>query len=311
MKTLVLDPMPEEFWRVVNQQKVRDHFFSIEDEISNNIEIIIIRTKTILSKEILKKYPNLKLIIRAGSGFDNIDIEETLSRNIKVCTTPNSNALSAFEHTISFILSLIKQHQIGKDLIVNGKWKGDIIPNWEISDLRALIVGVGRIGSQVGSFLQYMGAEVKGVDPYLSEEEWDQRKITKIAYSEGIKWCNLISYHCPLYSQTKHYFSNTVLDDLLYPVWLINTARGGILEENAVLRGLDSGRILGLGIDVFEREPVQYKNYFSRSNIIITPHIGANTLKAKKRLISETLFVWDHFVFKNKIINQIDYRFLQ
>ncbi|KQC03990.1 MAG: hypothetical protein APR54_09025 [Candidatus Cloacimonas sp. SDB] len=308
MKTLVLDPMPDRFWSLIKERHLEKYFTS--DQNNSNIEIIIIRTKTFLSSKYLEKYSELKLIIRAGSGFDNIDLQETIKREIIVCTTPDSNAQAAFEHTISLILSLIKQHLTGKNQILKGKWKDGLKPCWEITDIKALIVGVGRIGSKVGKFLQTMGAEVKGVDPFLTPSEWEQRKIIETDYVTGIRWCNLITYHCPLYNQTRDYFSKKTLDEIADSIWLINTARGGILNEDAVKAGLRAGKILGLGIDVFAKEPVPTRDYFFKDNVLITPHIGAHTQNAKNRLILDTLEVWSEFVFNNKIINQIDYNFI-
>jgi len=307
MKTLVIDPMPDKFWSLIKERQLEKYFTT--DQNSSNIEIIIIRTKTSLSRKYLEKYSDLKLIIRAGSGFDNIDLSETIKRNIIVCTTPDSNVQAAFEHTISMILSLIKQHLTGKNQILQGRWKDDMKPCWEISDIKALIVGVGRIGTKVGRFLQTMGADVKGVDPFLNAAQWQQRKIVKTDYIPGIRWCNLISYHCPLYDQTRDYFSKKILDEISETVWLINTARGGILNEDAVKAGLSSGKIIGLGMDVFVQEPVLQQNYFFEDNVLITPHIGANTQNAKSRLILDTLEVWSQFVFHNNVINQIDYNF--
>jgi D-3-phosphoglycerate dehydrogenase / 2-oxoglutarate reductase len=307
MKTLVLDPMPEKFWSLIKKRRLAKYFTTDQD--NNNIEIIIIRTKTFLSQKYLEKYPELKLIIRAGSGFDNIDLVETKNRNIIVCTTPDSNAQAAFEHTISLILSLIKQHLTGKNQILKGRWKDEMKPCWEITDIKALIVGVGRIGTKVGKFLQTMGAEVKGVDPFLNSSEWQQRKIVDTDYVTGVRWCNLITYHCPFYNQTRDYFSKKILAEINNPVWLINTARGGILNEDAVKAGLRAGKILGLGMDVFAKEPVSQQDYFFEDNVLITPHIGAHTQNAKNRLISDTLEVWSEFVFHNNVINQIDYNF--
>jgi D-3-phosphoglycerate dehydrogenase len=118
MKTLVLDEMPELFWQRINNKY--PNFFITESREPENIEIIIIRTKTILSAQDLAHYPKLKMIIRAGSGFDNIDVKAALNKGIAVCTTPGANTQSAFEHTIAFILAMIKQHQNTKTNVLAG-----------------------------------------------------------------------------------------------------------------------------------------------------------------------------------------------
>ncbi len=308
MKTLVLDKMPKTFWQEVNQKF--PGYFTTEKNDPYNIEIILLRTKTLLFAENLLLYPNLKLIIRAGSGFDNIDVTAALKRKIAVCTTPDANAQSAFEHTISIILAMIKQLQQGKSNILSGNWKSDLESNWEIADLKVLVVGVGRIGGKVGRFLQSAGAAVRGFDPYLSDQNWAENEIVPIDYETGLSWCNLITYHCPLYKQTANYFSRKVLKMVSGKFWLVNTARGGLVDEDAVMAGLISGKILGFGTDVFRKEPPQYKEFYNRNNVFLTPHIGAYTDNAKNRLVRETIEVWRKFVFEKKVVNEIDKNFI-
>jgi D-3-phosphoglycerate dehydrogenase len=309
MKTLVLELMPDLFWEKISQSGWNEHFITEEKFDSKEIGIVIIRTKTIFDKECFQKFPNLKLIIRAGSGFDNIDIIEAQKRNIKICTTPEANAQSAYEHTLSLIFSMIKQHQFAKRSILNKSWKKTIQFSWELSDLRALIVGVGRIGTRVAKTLELLGSAVKGVDPYLTKKEWSKKGIVPVVYEAGLRWCNLITFHCPLTFETKNYFSINTLTQLKNPVWIINTARGGILEEKAVEEGLKTGQILGAGLDVFEKEPCKSRNYFERDNVYISPHTGAFTNKAKQRLVDETLKVWVNYFFNIKLLYEIDYRF--
>jgi phosphoglycerate dehydrogenase-like enzyme len=310
INTLVLDEMPQEFWLSLKHEALTDFFTSEESENNYNIEIIIIRTKTILSAQDLMKYPNLKLIIRAGSGFDNVDVEVAFKRNIAVCTTPDANAQAAFEHTVSLIFAMLKGHQQGKGNILSNNWKSNLDFNWEISDLKVLVVGVGRIGTRVGNFLQSFDAEVRGVDPFLSEQDWRDRDIESTSFNSGLIWCNLLTFHCPLYRLTRNYFSSQTLKSIRNRFWLINTARGGILEEQAVETGLSSGKILGLGMDVFREEPPRFKEYFTDSKVFLTPHIGAYTKKARKRLISETIKVWKAFAIDGKIINKINSEFI-
>lgn len=308
MKTLVLDEMPRLFWQIVNSDYAE--YFTRENRETENIDSIIIRTKTKLTAQDLSLFPNLKMIIRAGSGFDNIAVKTALKRGVAVCTTPDANTQAAYEHTLSLILGMIKQQQQGKVNILAGKWKDYLNSNWEISDLKVLLVGVGRIGRKVGSFLQQHSAVVKGVDPYLTAEDWSECKIDPIDYSAGLNWCNLITYHCPLYKATKNYFSSVTLVGLANKIWLVNTARGGIVHEAAVAEGLKTGKILGFGTDVYESEPPEVKEFYHKSNVFLTPHIGASTGKAKIRLVEETIKVWKNFVFEKKIINQIDQRFI-
>jgi len=309
MKTLVLEKMPELFWKQVSINKwdsffIRDSGFSKE-----NVGIIIIRTKIIIDENFLRKYKNLKMIIRAGSGYDNIDILAAQKRNVIICTTPEANALSAYEHTLSFILALIKNLQKSKQNILSNKWKTGLSFNWEISDLKILMVGVGRVGTKVAKTLKFLGAEVCGVDPYLSQTEWKDKGVKHVSYLEGLKWCNLITYHCPLTHETHNYFSLYTLENISNPIWLINTARGPVIEEAAIEIGLKSGKILGVALDVFQEEPWNARKFAKFDNIFLTPHIGSHTQNAKDRLSNEALKVWSDFVFNNKKSTEINYDF--
>lgn len=309
MKTLVMERMPELFWQKIKEMSWESYFLEDTKSDLDKTEIIIIRTKTNFNKGYFRRFPDLKMIIRAGSGFDNIDIPEAEKRNIVVCNTPEANAFSAYEHTLSFIFALIKQHQKCKEMVLKEDWRKDFPANWEISDLKVLIVGVGRVGSRVAGALKFLGAEVKGIDPYLSVSEWKERGVEKISYKEGIEWCNLVTFHCPLTKETQHYFSDPILKELHNPVWLINTARGRIIDESVIESGLLSGKILGFASDVFSQEPWKAQNFAKKDNVLLSPHTGSFTKNAKARMSLETLSVWSEFVFNKLIISRIDSRF--
>jgi D-3-phosphoglycerate dehydrogenase len=175
----------------------------------------------------------------------------------------------------------------------------------EISDLKTLLVGVGRIGSKVAGFLKANGAEVRGVDPYLSPSRWAELGIESTSYIQGLHWCNLVTFHCPLTNLTRHYFSQPLLKTLKAPIWLLNVSRGSVVEEKALEIGLKSGMIKAAGIDVFEEEPWETQEFASLPNLYLTPHTGAFTEKAKERLVIETLDVWSSFVQDNKLVSEV------
>ncbi len=306
MKTLVVEPMPDLFWQKVDENGWRKYFVT---ETSDDIEIVIVRTKTQADKSFIMKFPKLKAIIRAGTGFDNINVHEAVKRNIVVCNTPQANALSAAEHTIAFVFALLKQHRIAQENLLQGSWKNGLQNNWEISDLKALVVGIGRVGSRVAKILQDLGAEVRGIDPFLKESDWQEKNIESTSYRDGIEWCNMLSFHCPLYKDTEHYFNMDILSKFNNQFWLINTARGKIVQEQAVVQGLKNKQILGFAADVFANEPWSGNIFTSYNNVYLSPHIGAHTSKAKNRLLKETLQVWKELVFHGKITNSVDPKF--
>lgn len=296
MHTLITEEMPESFYDLLNKQGLTEWFHQDKILFSEEIEILLIRTKTIVDSSYFKRFPNLKLVIRAGSGYDNVDLIAASDNGVKVCHTPFANAPSAFEHTLSFIMAGIKQHHECLQAVINKQWKSNLVPNLEVADLRALVVGVGRIGTRVGKWLQDMGAEVRGVDPFLSYQEWKQKGIQGVSYEEGLSWCNLITFHCPLTSKTMGYFDRSALRLLHEPIRLINTSRGQVVEEDAVSFGLQSNLLLSVALDVFDEEPWDVPEWSIDGRLYLSPHVGAYTEKAKQRLSAETLQTWSHFV---------------
>ena len=306
MKTIVLEQMPDYFWSQIEQKGVA-HYFNKNDLDS---AIAIIRTQTVFDKSLIKKFPKLKMIIRAGSGFDNIDYNFAKSLGILITNTPKANVQSAFEHTISLIFAMLKQHQKGKISIVEGGWKPTLLSNWEFADVKAAVVGVGRIGSLVATFLCKLGATVVGVDPFLTSEQKRRYPFDFVSYRESLDFCNLMTFHTPLYKVTRHYFAKSSIKRLSNPIWLINCSRGGVVDETILQKALADGFLLGVGLDVFETEPSFLPQFKENPNIFLTPHTGAYTEGAKRRMCDETLHIWEDFCFADKFQRTIDERFV-
>jgi D-3-phosphoglycerate dehydrogenase len=302
-----MEKMPIRFWQELERLNLTKFFSEIEDR---EAEIVIIRTKTKFDSKLIDKFPNLRLIIRAGSGFDNIDVLYAKSKNIEVCNTPEANAYSAYEHTLSMIFALIKNLQFGKQEIKLGNWKDKHPSNWEIPELKVLVVGLGRVGTKVANALGFLGAKVKAVDPGLSIEDWQKKGKSPIHYISGLEWCNLVTYHCPLYTDTYHYFNQDVLSKIKNPIWLVNAARGEIVDFEAVKLGLENGKLLGAAIDVFEEEPWIPDSMIDNPGLIVTPHTGAFSTAAKNRMSIECVDVWRNYVLNGLLISPVDFRFI-
>lgn len=296
MKTAVLEKMPDLFWELVRKNNLANFFYENEQVKKDEIEIAIIRTKTICYDEWFSYYPRLKFIIRAGTGIENIDIKTALKKNIRVFNTPEANAKAACEQTIAFMLGLIKKQRKFTNSVINNRWKDGIDYNHEISDIKLLVVGVGRIGSMVSTIMQHLGAAVKGVDPYLTNKEWQYKSVDSVSYNDGIKWANMISFHCPLTQETEDYFDTSVLNRLKNPIWLINTSRGGVVSLEAVKLGLANNLLMGVALDVFPEEPCKVFDFMKDERVILSPHVGAYTSKAKARMAKETFLLWQQLV---------------
>jgi len=306
LKTLVLEKMPDKFWILVKERKLNNEIIPYSDSVDKlKIDALIIRTRTICDKNFINQYPNVKLVIRAGTGYDNIDIRYLHKLGVLVCNTLNANAHSAFEHTLALILSAMKQMNSSRNNILNGKWKKDLPYNLEFEDLKVLIVGVGRIGTKLADALKYFNASIKGVDPYLTESQKSAKGISFINYEDGLKWANLITYHCPLTKETFHYFNMNSLQLISEPIILINVSRGSVVDENAINFGLANNKFIAVGLDVYEHEPVSKNHFKDYKNVLFTPHTGAFTSKAKERMSFETLDVLSNFINGRKLYSEI------
>ena len=306
MNTIVLEKMPDKFWDLVKERNLMSSITPYNDSIDKKkVDAIILRTRIHCDEDFIDDYPNVKLIIRAGTGFDNIEIEAMKKKGVMVCNTPEANAQSAFEHTLALLLAVMKQLNHARNNVIDGKWKSDLDYNLEFEDLKVLVVGVGRIGTKVATTLKYLGAEVKGVDPYLTESEKKLKNIDFINYQDGLKWANVISYHCPLTAETFHYFKIESFKFINKKIILINASRGSVVDEKALLFGLENRKFIGVGLDVFENEPTDQGDFIDYQNVFYTPHIGAFTKKAKERMSFETLEVLGKFMKNEKINSRI------
>lgn len=305
MKTLVVDEQPIYFWNEIKANKIENYFS--EALPAGEVEIVVIKTFTNVDQSFIERYPKLKMIIRSGSGYDNIDLISAEKAGIIVSNTPEANTTAAFEHTMAFIFAMIKQHQASKKNLLHMKWKDGLNWNIEINELKALIVGLGRIGTQTAKALQLFGADVFAVDPYLSTKEWQDKDIKQVSYTQGLRKANLISYHCPLTKETTDYFSEETLRNLSQPVYLVNTARGPVVNQDALIKGLNNGRITAAGLDVFDQEPNPQLSYGEYDNVYLTPHTGAYTEAAKIRLAKEVVNTWECFVSRGEVPNRVCY----
>ncbi len=309
MLTYVTEEMPELFWQLVREKGWTDHFVTDAKGVEDKVTHLIVRTYTIVDDALMSRFKNLEHVIRAGTGYDNIHVITAAERGVVVSNTPAANGISAYEQTIGFVYSLIKNHRLHYISMRRGTWRSDIPYNMEMADLEVLVVGLGFIGSRVAKTLKMLGASVKAVDPYCSSKQWEDAGVEQVSYKEGVQWTNMITYHCQLTSETVGYFSEETLESLDHNIWLINVARGGIVDENVLLNGLLNGKIMGAAIDVFEKEPDDGGKFKDFLNVIMTPHTGAFTISARVRLSHETLSVWASSVFDGKKNHKIDKSF--
>ena len=254
-----------------------------------DVDGILLRT-TRLDKEILQHCDNLKIISRHGVGYDNVDLDFLNENKIALCITSTSNAVSVAEHVLSFFIYLTKKLSLSDSLVKEGNFeKRSELPNFfELYKKKVLIIGFGRIGKEVAKRCLGFDMEVYVYDPFLDNEIIIRNQCIPIEKNQGLAIADFITIHLPLNGDTENFISQTELNLMKKNSILVNTSRGGIVNENDLCIALDSKKIQGAGMDVFVSEPPESNHpFFKLDNILLTPHNAALTLECRERMSLE------------------------
>ena len=291
---------------------------NIEYFVTNNIEEkhlidklkdvdgIVVRTAEI-NKNILSHAKKLKIVARHGVGYDNVDIEFLNNNKIAMAITGRANATSVAEHVMTMMLCLTKNIFESDKLVKLGKFqeKNNLPDYFELYNKNILILGFGRIGKALAKRCLGFEMDVYVHDPFLSEQEIKKINCIPINKEDGFKIADYISIHLPLNSETKNLISFDQFEIFKSNLILINTARGGIINESALYEALKNKKIFGAGVDVFEKEPpIEKHKLFSLNNTLLTPHNAALTLECRKRMSVESCENVFYFLTKNKKLNK-------
>ena len=254
-----------------------------------DVDGILLRT-TRLDKEILQHCDNLKIISRHGVGYDNVDLDFLNENKIALGITSTSNAVSVAEHVLSFFIYLTKNLSLSDSLVKEGNFeKRSKLPNFfELYKKKVLIIGFGRIGKEVAKRCLGFDMEVYVYDPFLDNEIIIRNQCIPIEKNQGLAIADFITIHLPLNGDTKNFISQTELNVMKKNSILVNTSRGGIVNENDLCIALESKKIQGAGMDVFVSEPPESNHpFFKLDNILLTPHNAALTLECRERMSLE------------------------
>tara|TARA_Y100000590_G_scaffold469764_1_gene659615 strand:+ start:533 stop:1495 length:963 start_codon:yes stop_codon:yes gene_type:complete len=258
----------------------------------SDVEAIAIRTSN-LSSDILSECKNLKIVSRHGVGYDNVDINYLNKKNIPLAITATSNAVSVAEHVLMMMLSLSRKLIKCNSLVKNNLFtEGESISStYELYKKNILILGFGRIGKVLQKICHGFDMNIYVYDPFISEKDINSYNCKKIEFMEGIEIADYISIHMPLNHSTKNLITKKELEKMKNTCFIINTARGGILNQKDLIWALDNKVIGGAGLDVFTDEPPKKADpiLISSNNLILTPHNSALTLECRIRMGIETI----------------------
>ena len=249
-------------------------------------EIVVIRSATKLSKEIIEKGDNLKIIARCGVGVDNIDVEYAKSQNIKVTNSPSANLISVVELTIALIINASRKINLSDNHLKEGKWNRKEFIGMELSGKQLGIVGYGKAGRLVSERMKSFGMTIAFYDPYV--KDWDGPEKS-LELDELLRTSDVISIHVIKTEETENLISKDKLDLLKKSAILINTSRGGVVDEGYLIELLRLNKLFGAGLDVFSEEPPKNIKNIGAINLITTPHIGASTNEAQLKAGLDTV----------------------
>jgi D-3-phosphoglycerate dehydrogenase len=246
---------------------------------------MIVRSSTQVDRELLERGTRLRVVGRAGVGVDNIDIPSATSRGVVVVNAPESNIVSAAEHTMALILALARNIPIVNDELKAGAWTKAARQGVELYGKTLGIVGLGRVGSAVAVRASSFGMKVISYDPYIAPERFGRFGTTRVESLDALlARSDYVSVHTPKTDETYGMIGDRELGLTRDGVRIINTARGGIVAEDALVRALESGKVAGAGLDVFEGEPVNSHPLFGLEQVVVSPHLGGSTEEAQVRV---------------------------
>ena len=245
-------------------------------------DALIVRSRTKVTAGILEVANRLKVVGRAGVGVDNIDVEFATRRGIVVLNAPGGNVISVAEHTLALVLSLVRHIPQAAASLKRGEWKRARFKGIELYGKTLGLAGAGRIGSEVAKRARSFGMRVVAFDPYLSRERAEQVGIELVTLPELFEQADIVSVHTPLTDETRGMIGAVELGLMKPTAYLVNAARGGVVDEAALVRALREGRLAGAAVDVFEREPLPADDpLLEFENVVAVPHLGAATREAQ------------------------------
>lgn len=288
-RVLVADPIAESAvekmksagLEIVIRDKEKDG--PLEEQIKG-FDCIIVRSATKVTREVINAADSLRLIVRAGVGLDNVDQEAAKEKGIKVMNTPEAPSVSVAEMVFAHMFALSRNITQADASMKSERWEKKKLKGTELWNKTLGIVGFGRIGIEVARRAKAFGMNVMAYDVIDIDEQCKELGVTRASLSDIIERADYITVHVPLLPQTRGMIGSEELERMKPTAFIINTARGGVIDEKALIRALDEGKIAGAGLDVFETEPPDDWSLAKHPKVVATPHIASSTVEAQARV---------------------------
>lgn len=286
MKVLVCDGVADEAVSMLREHFDVEMATPSHDELREMIspfDAVIVRGRTKVTEDVIERGGRLKVIARAGVGVDNIDLDAASKRKIPVVNAPTGATTSVAELTIGLMIALARHISLADASMKDGKWLKRELVGVELRGKVLGLVGIGRIGSEVSRLARAFGMDVIAYDPYLTEDQIAYHGAKKVELEYLLRNADFISLHVPLLPSTRNLIGEDAFSKMKETAYLVNCARGGVVDEKALITALRRGQIAGAALDVFEQEPPSGEMIDPLlTNLILTPHLGASTVEGQR-----------------------------
>jgi len=285
VKVLVSDPLSPEGVALLEKYHQVDQVTGLNEtqliDLIGGYDALVVRSGTKVTAAVIDAGKNLKVIGRAGVGVDNIDLERATARGIIVLNAPEGNTISAAEHAIAMLTSLARNIPAADAALKGGRWERGRFMGVELNQKTLGIIGLGRIGSEVAKRARALGMIILAYDPYIAAEQAEKIGVTPVTLDLLLSQADFITLHLPCNKQTYHLIGAEELAMMKPEVHLVNCARGGLIDEDALYEALLEEKVAGAALDVFEHEPPLESPLLKHPRVIATPHLGASTKEAQ------------------------------
>lgn len=287
---LISDPLSED--GIFPLREADDVEVVKETDLSNELllkriagfDALLVRSQTQVTRELIEHAPRLRVIGRAGVGVDNIDLEAATENGVIVVNAPDGNTNSAAEHTMAMLMSLARNIPQAYYALKQNRWDRKTYVGVELKGKTLGIIGLGRIGAEVATRAKGQRMNVIAYDPFLTEEKAENLGIGYGTIGDVLKAADFITVHTPLLKETRHIINKEAFEQMKDGVRIVNCARGGIIDEDALYDAIVAKKVAGAGLDVFEEEPIHHHKLLDLPEVIATPHLGASTIEAQKNV---------------------------
>jgi D-3-phosphoglycerate dehydrogenase len=292
-RILIADPLDPSGLELLKASGVELHQLTAEErprlaEVIADYDALVVRSMTQVTAELLAAGKKLKVVGRAGIGVDNVDVEAATERGILVVNAPTANLMSATEHTFALLLAVARNVPAADASMKAGVWDRKSFLGVELQGKTLGVIGFGRIGQRVAARARGFEMQVVAFDPFLDEQAARRLEVELLSIEALLARADVVTLHTPLTEQTRNLLSKERIAGMKPGALLVNCGRGGVVDEEALLAALESGKLGGAGLDVFSEEPPKDLRLVRHPKVVATPHIGAQTREAQERISKET-----------------------